>query len=156
MDNPLFMDNDPDDVHKDNVNDDNDDDDDNSDDANDDDDKEKDVDVVKLYKDEKNQECRLVLWDGTTIKAPFYLYEELDAWCGDFEYLFNSPTFYEMKYDPWSFTPELIKFIETEFEPTVNYRAKRKLLEIESNTEGHFSITVHKNNDDNDQDNNNK
>jgi hypothetical protein len=88
----------------------------------------------------------VILWDGTRLEGPNNwqgLYAELQAVCGDFEFLLNSKTFFSMRYDPGSFTNEVALWLETDFEPTVNCIAKHQLLTIETNEDGEILMTVH-------------
>ena len=85
--------------------------------------------------------CRVTLWDGTLIDGPeIGLSDELKAFCEDLSFLIESPTFFEMKYDPGSFTDALMLWLESELEPAVNCVAKR--------SKAQFSIAINSCQDD--------
>lgn len=93
--------------------------------------------------------CRVTLWEGTTIDGPEGVHqEELSAFCEDLSYLLDSPVFFEIKYDPGSFSDPLMLWLESEFEPAVNCIFKRQLVEIERSEDGFLALTVQKQNDD--------
>lgn len=89
--------------------------------------------------------CDVVLWDGTRLDGPKGKYfAELQALCGDFEFLLNDPIFFEMEYDPDSFSDDIILWAQTEFEPSVNTLVKRQLLSFDLSDDQHFSMLIHK------------
>lgn len=92
----------------------------------------------------------VVLWDGTRLEGPGSAdrdnssYAELQAICGDLEFLLNSETFYEMQYDPKSFSEQIALWMETDLEPIINSRTKMPLLDVDHSEDGHLAVRIHK------------
>lgn len=74
------------------------------------------------------------------------IYAELQAICGDFEFLLNSKTFFAQKYDAGSFSQDIVLWMQTDFESAVNCVAKRQLVTIESDDDvtDELLMTVYK------------
>lgn len=86
-----------------------------------------------------------VLVFGTSLSCPLKdRYQELVALMGDVEFLLESPKFFEMKYDPGSFSDDVCLWMQSEFEPIFNCCAKRKILTVERVDGDHLSIHLDK------------
>jgi hypothetical protein len=107
--------------------------------------------TVRVTEDKDDaKKCVLTFWNNMVMKGvPARYHHQLDAFCGDFEHLLNSKTFFEMKYDPGSFDEDVVQWIMSDLEPAINQclGSKHRKLILEENN-GYFTMTVDKPNRD--------
>ena len=90
---------------------------------------------------------KVELWDGTQVDIPgsgsIGVSAEVGAICEDVEFLLNDKTMFAMRYDPGSFSKEVMIWLQSHFEPAVNCIAKHQLVTFEEDNE-YLLMTVDK------------
>jgi hypothetical protein len=107
--------------------------------------------TVEICEDDKKvgPVMSVVLWEGTrTPGPPAKYFSQVRAICEDLAFLLNGPKYFEMVYDAGSFSDAVLLWMQTEFEPAVNFCARHELLTANlSYSDGRFSVCINKDDD---------